>query len=285
MLKIGLSTNGKEINETFFKNCRDAGISCIEVSVSKSECEKLDFERLKKMSADFGIELWSFHLPFSPFTEIDISSTDEKLRLQTVSYLSELILKAGEAGIRHYVIHPSGEPIDIIDRREKIELSKKSLRELADVAEKAGGTLLIEDLPRTCLGRSSYDMLELLKADPRLRVVFDTNHLLGEYIPDFIEKVGPYIESLHVSDYDFWNERHWLCGEGKIDWQEVYRGLLRVGYRGPWLYEVEFKAPWSIKRSRDLNEKDFVRNAEEIFENRPITVLGTPIEPMTFWEE
>ena len=88
----------------------------------------------------------------------------------------------------------------------------------------------------------------IMKANDKLRVCYDTNHLLGEAPLDFIKKIGPKIITLHVSDYDFINERHWLPGEGDNDWQAVYSALSDVGYNGVWMYEVGLLPPKTIER-------------------------------------
>lgn len=282
-MKIGLSTcGGKLSNEKFLENCAKSGIDCIEVTLGHEACVDWDYKKTKALADSFGVELWSYHLPFSPFSTNDISSTNETKRKNTVMMQKSLIGKAAEAGIKHFVIHPSAEPIEPFDRRDRLMCSKQSLSELADEAEKYGGIICVEDLPRTCLGRNSYEIRELIKDDDRLRVCFDTNHLLGEYIPEFIRNVGDKIVTLHVSDYDFWNERHWLPGEGDIDWKELYSELTKTGYDGPWLYEVSWGAPWSIKRDRNLTCEDFVKNANEIFRGEIPTPVGTPIEKMLF---
>lgn len=67
--------------------------------------------------------------------------------------------------------------------------AKKSLAFLAEFAGKHGAVIAVEDLPRTCLGRNSSDIKELLSADKRLKVCFDTNHLLGEDNLDFMGRV------------------------------------------------------------------------------------------------
>ena len=63
-----------------------------------------------------------------------------------------------------------------------MELAKEGLFLLSRVATEAGAHLCVEDLPRTCLGNSSAEILELLTADPSLTVCFDTNHLLGRRV-------------------------------------------------------------------------------------------------------
>ena len=145
---------------------------------------------------------------------------------------------------------------------------------LADVAAENGAVMAVENLPRTCLGRDSSDMLQLLEADDRLRVCFDTNHLLRETHADFVKAVGERIVTTHISDYDFVDEKHWLPGEGKVDWPALAKLLKNADYQGVWLYELGFRAPRSRPRSRDLTCADFVRNAREIFSGGPITTVA-----------
>ena len=137
----------------------------------------------------------------------------------------------------------------------------------------------VEILPRTCLGRNSGEMLDLLSADPRLRACCDTNHLLTEDLPGFIRRLGDRVETLHVSDYDGKDEKHWLPGEGVLPWPEVLAALAEVGYKGPWLYEIGLGTPKTIVRDRPLAFPDFSRNAGELFEGRRPTVFSHPITP------
>ena len=143
----------------------------------------------------------------------------------------------------------------------------------------------MENLPRTCLGRDSRDIIELLGAHPDLVACFDTNHLLEEDPIEFINKVGDKIKTLHVSDYDLKNERHWLPGEGMLDWQSILKALEKIGYNNVWLYEIDLKAPNTIIRPRDLEYSDFYKNAKELFENKPLTIISTPVENLKKWNE
>ena len=282
-MRIGLSTCSKKIDDALFRAYRDAGISIMEIAAAMEVYKSLDFDRLRDLSQQYGITLWSFHLPFSPFEQIDISRPE--LSAQTVDYYETLIQKASAIGIRYFIVHPSGEPIEEADRPARIACAKKSLAQLANIAAKYGAVIAVENLPRTCLGRDSSDMLELLSAHPALKACFDTNHLLGEDPMEFVQKVGKHFITMHVSDYDFLNERHWLPGEGKLDWQSLLAVLREVGYDGPWLYEISFTAPASIHRPRDLNCEDFAQNARELFSGDPLTVTGTPAEGLTGWRK
>ncbi len=270
-MEIGLSTCSKEINEKLFYEYAKNNINYMEISVAHNEYKTLDYEFIKKMADKYNIILWSFHLPFSPFIEIDISSRG--LRKKSVKYLKELIDKASSIGISNFVVHPSAEPIINRYRNFRMEYSKESLNELAEYAEAKGSNILCENLPRSCLGKDSSEILDLISINDKLNIVFDTNHLLFEDCIDFLRKTGDKIKSVHISDYDFINERHWLPGEGRINWHDLYQALLDVGYNGPWLYEVSFSTPSNLKRKRDLTCADFAKNANEIFSGSPISLI------------
>ncbi|MBE6651681.1 MAG: hypothetical protein E7613_10285 [Ruminococcaceae bacterium] len=280
-MKIGLSSCGKALTKELFEEYKNSGIDAMELSVgNKAQCDAFDIMSVVPLAKEYGIELWSYHLPFGPFEEIDISNPD--IADFTVEYYKGLMAKGVEAGIRIFVIHPSGEPIDEGDRSARMARAKKSLLTLGEYGDSIGAVVAVEDLPRTCLGNSSDEILELISVHESLRVCFDTNHLLGEDNLSFVEKVGNRIITTHVSDYDFVDEKHWLPGEGGIDWHSLYTALKGKGYDGPWLYELGFGIPKTMSRPRKLNCADFARNANEIFDGEKITVIKKDIGTIVF---
>ena len=58
--------------------------------------------------------------------------------------------------------------------------------------------------------------------------------------------------SLHISDYDYVDERHDLPGNGVNDWQKLLPMLRDGGYKGPALYEIRHKV--SAERTISLEE-------------------------------
>lgn len=282
MYRIGCSTSGCFPDRELFAAYRDAGIDAMEISVRDHLYGALDYAELASLSKEFGVELCSFHLPFSPFEELDISKPS--LAKYSVSYLSSLIERATSIGIPMIVIHASGEPIGEEERATRMRCAKESLATLAELASTHGATLAVEDLPRTCLGRDSGDILALLEAHPSLRVCFDTNHLLGEDATAFIARVGDRIVTTHVSDYDFKNERHWLPGEGDVDWQRILDALGTVGYRGVWMYELGLRASATVTRARDLTYGDLAENARALFDGRTPPLLGKRVEGLEGWK-
>lgn len=272
MLEIGLSTCGFTFTEENFESLAKAGIKHIEISRGWTEYDSLDYAKIKQLCEKYDINPWSFHLPFAGPNELDIASLDEKIRQNTVECWQKNIIRGAKLGTKIFVAHPSSEPKseDPETRQKEIEAAKKSLKELAEFAQKYDAVIAVEDLPRTCLGRNSDEMAELVSAHPELKVCLDTNHMLIDTNLNLINKLGEKIVTLHVSDYDFTNEKHWLPGEGKVDWQSLYNAILRTGYKGPWLYEILLKTPNTIERNRDLIFQDFTDNADQIFQNKAL---------------
>ena len=271
MYKIGMSSCAFALTEENFQALSNSGVDAAEVALKLDGQLALDCKEVAALAARHGIRLWSYHLPFSPFRIIDISSTDAEVRKYTLDTLTGLIQKAADAGLDKFVIHASGEPIEDAQREERIKHSMESLDYLAELAAREGAVIAVEDLPRTCLGNTAKELLRLISVNDKLRVCFDTNHLLKEDNVGFVEAVGEKIITLHVSDYDFIDEKHWLPGEGLNDWNAIYAALQKVNYEGVWMYELGRRSPKSLPRSRDLTFDDFVRNAREIFTGKRLT--------------
>lgn len=274
MLKIGLSTCGFTPTEEAFKNLAAAGIEAVEISMEKGYLDALDLEELKANADAYGVELWSCHLPYYPFSFADVSSTDGEVRKNVLAYFTQKIAAFTAIGVKRFVVHPSGEPIAEEERPAKLACAKESLAKLAEIAESYGAVIAVEDLPRSCLGNTAEELAELIAADERLRVCFDVNHLLQGTHSDFLKTVGHRILTVHISDYDFKDEKHWLPGEGDINWQELYQGLLAAGYEGVWMYELGQKPPRHLHRDRDLTFADYVENAKTIFAGETPKALG-----------
>lgn len=270
MYRIGLSSCGFDLTEENFRKLEKSGIEAIEISLPWAQHDAICYQDLAEFSQRYHIDLWSYHLPFSSRMKIDISSADPEVRAKVVALHTKLIQKAAEIGIQRFVIHPSGEPIADIERSDRMQYAMESLDTLAETAHQCQAVLAVEDLPRTCLGNTAEEMLKLLGANDKLRACFDSNHLLVDSNRNFIQKIADKIITVHISDYDFVDEKHWLPGEGMIDWQEVYSLLQKVGYQGVWMYEIGLKAPDTLPRSRDLTFEDFLRNARDIFANDPL---------------
>lgn len=286
MYRTGISTIGFTFTENNFAALAEAGIRDVEISRPLGEYPYLEHKAIRALADRHGVKLWSYHLPFAGTDTLDIASADEELRRRTVEILAGYIRKGGDIGVDKFVIHPGSEPNseDTEVRGELLKHCMESLNTLAEIAAEYGAVIAVEELPRSCLGRTAEEILQLISANDKLRVCFDSNHLLMDDNLNFLKKLAGKIVTVHISDYDFLNERHWLPGEGKVDWTAQYEGLKASGYEGVWLYEIRQKKPASILEGRRLEFSDYVRNAREIMEGRPITVFRKPKTFTGLWE-
>ncbi len=261
--RIGISDSS--VNGTMaekFKAYFENGIAYMEISRGyMDDFAQLDFEHIKELIAEYpDVSVWSVHLPFGPFDQINLASSDTDLVHRSIEYYKNCIDKAAYIGVKIAVIHPSGEPNTDKERDTLIEISSEALAKLAEYAKCKGLTIAVENIPRSCLGNCSYEMKKLISKNKDLRVCFDTNHLLIQKNVDFIRELADKIITLHISDYDFLNERHWLPYEGDNNWFEIANALEEVGYNGPWMYEINFGIQSTIQRPYLLTYEEVKEN-------------------------
>ncbi len=192
---------------------------------------------VKRAVADCGITIWSCHAPFGT---TDISDCDENVRLASVQSVVETLEAAVELSAGRVVLHGSREPITDEERPLRLEQCIRSLSELSEQASRRGIALALELLPRTCLGNRTAEMRRILdRVDGEVRVCFDVNHItLYEGASEALVALGTRIETLHISDHDGVDERHWVPGKGIVDWADFVAGLDDIGYKGCMMHEA-----------------------------------------------
>ena len=222
---------------------KKAGIDYVEVGMHSSKDMELAeiitlVNNYKKAADAAGIAIWSIHIPFG--WDYDISLPDPILRERSrQAILLTMKLAKGLGPYQKAILHPSFEPIDEAFRMAHIASFRACIKEFGPlIEEKYNVRLAIECLPRTCLGNNAAEMISLIGDIPSVDVCMDTNHLLSEKTEYFAEKLNSRIQTVHVSDYDEINERHWLPGKGVINFPAVVGALVKSGYKGPFMYEV-----------------------------------------------
>lgn len=197
-----------------------------------------------------GVEPRTVHANFG--RTIDLSSLDDSVRAAGIKSVGVALSFAEKVGARMVIVHPSCEPIDDNVRAERIKLAKRSISDLAERAGQMGCQIAIELLPRTCLGRSAEELLELVEdVDPKLAgVCLDTNHLMSRFasLPEVVRKLKTRLLALHCSDYDGIDEKHWPPLRGVIDWSALLLALSSVGFSGPLHYECDLDGQTPAER-------------------------------------
>ncbi len=245
----------KDFGLESMKENKAGGLEYIEVAmnnvISKDPATAhVRAEQLKKEIGEAGLKVWSVHLPYS--RTLDISVLDDSLRALNVQHIKDMMRVAGIFGAKYHVLHPSSEPIAACERELRLENSRRSIGELAQVAEELGIVLCVENLPRTCLGRNGEEMMRLIDGYDNVGLCFDTNHLLFQSHEDYLEAIGKgRIKTVHLSDYDFKDERHWIPGKGHVQWPEVWKGIRENGYEGIMMFEA-YGEPEQLDSARNV---------------------------------
>lgn len=236
-----------DFSQEEFNQFRKDGIDYIELSSGvfgkKTQAEKeAQVSDLKKKADKSGIKIWSVHLPFG--RTLDVSNLNETERNNMIKECSDLMALCKPLKIQKYVIHASAEPITDTERPQRLSTCITSLKILNEAARKQNAQLAVECLPRTCLGNTAAELLSIVEGIGNgVGICFDSNHLLKEKPEEFIAKVGNKIVTVHISDYDGIDERHWLPGVGIINWTNVIYELANSGYKGPFMFEASRRKP------------------------------------------
>jgi len=251
MWKTGLSFGA--VSEQKLYIAAVAGLDLVEISGID---DPANWSKIPEWEKKTGVKAWSFHLPSrSPNNPpvADPATFDAEGWKQTLEQDTKWIKCCGQGGVKHMVIHPSIEPYKEEEREARLQIAIEHLGILSDICKKNGCILCVENIPRTCLGRDSSEMLRMMESNSDLRICFDVNHLLREDHVQFVKTVGKYIVTTHISDYDFIDERHWFPMQGEINWRALQSALELADYKGPFLYEtMPMGHTWAdVKKNHD----------------------------------
>ena len=229
-----------------------AGFEAVECDLPVHYREKADlsiFEPFLKCFYPYvrgaGLRIAAYHLPFG--VSWDISSPDEDVRASAVQATATVIRMLEPYEGTNVVLHPSFEPIGEDEREAHIAACQKSLMELGPVAAQAGKWIALENLPRTCLGRTSQEMERLTQNGTLCSICMDTTHMFHETPQQFMQRLGPFIVNTHLSDYlNGQNECHWVPGTGSLNWREILENLIALHYAGTYNFEMSKYEPLEI---------------------------------------
>lgn len=249
MLNCGFGTSLSSLmdymDRSFIDALRHSEIKTFELNASMffHDYDRAVREEFKQMLKETGKRVISFHIPFAGAD--DLSHPDETIRKRAVSRFRAHYPTIEEFGCEFIVLHPSCEIRTNVkaERDERIEQLRKSLREVEEDMKRMKVKVALEFLPRLCIGNTLSDMDQILEGmnEAIFGVCFDVNHIMGQYplIPEMTRKLGKRLFTTHISDYDGIDERHWLPGNGVIDWKGFAEALKDIDYRGPFNYEIK----------------------------------------------
>jgi len=198
---------------------------------------------LRDCLSQLGITAPTIHAQFG--TEYDLSSPDPRIREQALQSVFAAIDLAAFFGSQIVVVHASAEPIQDSTRQGRITHVREGLAKIGERSRKARKKIAVELLPRTCIGNTLEELLDLIAPfeDGSMGVCLDTNHFMSNpgALPHAVRVLGCRLLTLHLSDYDGVDEKHWLPGRGVIDWSAFMKALRDIHYDGPFIYECSFR--------------------------------------------
>ncbi len=181
---------------------------------------------------------------------------DEPWRREVSDRLADFLRFAGELGVTGVVIHPVPNPRLLPDDDRDgcidriVPAARRSLDELAAVAEQSNVTILLENLPYRFTAPPTYPLLtmaalrQLIDDYPpqQVALVIDTGHSWTNRIDPAteIDAAGDRLAGMHLQDVDAEQpaDQHWAPTLGGLDWTSITAALKRIDYRGTWTFEV-----------------------------------------------
>lgn len=223
-----------------------------------SKVKKMGFDQLEvnggtlvKMSSDersklkdeakaYDIKL-SYGIGLTP--DNDVSSIDERIRLNGVHFMRNMIHAVHEMegemiGGTVHSCWPSTLPLGAKDKRENLQQSLKSMRELVKVAEDNQVILNVEVINRfeQFLLNTSQEAVNYVEEinNPYCGILLDTFHLNIEEdsIGGAILTAGKHLNSFHIGET---NRKP--PGMGRMPWGEIKTALDKINYQGSLIME------------------------------------------------
>ncbi len=236
--KLGFSISQK------FDGTMDAfmahGIRYLEVRLVKGSDRELMqsyIDTALREKKRLGFEIYTLHLP--QLVDYDFSALDEQVRLAAIEKQKEIVEMALCLEPKVLVVHPDTGQTDAENWHLRHAALKKSMAEFAPWCKQKGLKIALENLTQKSAFQSAevlVDVIESLKAD-NIGICFDVNHLFVQSHREFIEKARKYLLTMHISDNDGVAERHFIPGDGVLDWKEILASLDEIGYDATLIFE------------------------------------------------
>lgn len=242
--------------ENVLRNIAEVGYSNVEIFADETHLDPRispDIPVLKDLLNRLHLKAYSLHAPFSG---VDISSLDEKKRENSLHLIKRLMEFCSEVGGEIVIIHPCstemfGGARNYFTAKNRVE---DSLCTLAALAEKLGTKLAVENLPNIggwTFGTEVSELNQLVSKinNPHVGLCLDTGHVfVGRENADLSKDVlvcGKNLIALHIQDTDGKKDRHWLSGQGIINWAEFLKDLTCIGYQGALTLEISGSAEFT----------------------------------------
>lgn len=200
-----------------------------------------DIKRLKDEADRLGVTFVQAHSPaFETLETLDPGEDPVEKMKQTIRSIEI----CGELGIPMTVFHAGVKRNTPLE--ETFRLNKALYQKLLPAMEKTGVMVLVEnvgiaDNNGRCYMNSAQRLLDFIDYfdHPLLGVCWDIGHA-NVFAPqhDEIVKLGKHLKAIHYNDNDKVKDLHTAPFLSTLDNDDAMRGLLDVGFEGPFTFEA-----------------------------------------------
>jgi len=229
-----------ELDQSLVNELAKAGVVTYEINARHLLQEQQQVSA-KHLFQPTGPRPSSIHALFG--AEYDFSRLEPEVWQTAVDQAVNIVEIAANLNIPILVFHASAEPVLPAERALRMERAMEGFRIIGEKAQETGRRIAIEYLPRTCLGNTTEELLALVSrlGDETFGVCLDVNHLMDRYaeLPQIVRNLGKHLIATHISDCDAADEKHWLPGQGVLNWPGFMQALSDIKYQGPFTYECD----------------------------------------------
>jgi sugar phosphate isomerase/epimerase len=258
--QFGISTHlyhGKRLAREHLLEVAAHGFDAIEVFATRSH---FDYENetvvadLQQWLGEAGLELFAIHAPVAReyangrFSgALSIASSDANERAAAVAATERALHVARRIQTPVFVLHlgaprskAAGGGDGQAGSADSRVAARRSIEALVRVAEPLGVRLAVEVIPNE-LSRSG-SLVHFIEEDldaMNVGICLDLGHahLEGD-LTDTVETVAEHLIAAEVSDNRGRQDEHLVPFEGTIDWPACLTAIQKVGYDGPFVFEI-----------------------------------------------
>lgn len=256
MPKFGLSISSEYFSEgesagglePIVRDLAAAGIRACELAARHVE-PPADVAAVRPVLDRHGVQARTIHPPIGG---TNLGALDEDQRQASVAEISACFEPFAALGGGAAIVHPSGSGVapnkslewDEGNRAAHLDAFRRSLDELLRMAETLGIRLACENMPSHGRPRPGVQMEEVravIDGYPHeVGLCLDTGHAYMSGLDPAAEAriAGERLMALHLQDTDGVADRHWMPGQGKVNWAQLYAALTTMGFDGAWTFEV-----------------------------------------------
>jgi sugar phosphate isomerase/epimerase len=253
-LSFGISTHlvhGVRLDRRHLEQMAAHGFDTVELFATRTH---LDYHsatavaRLGSWLQSLGLRAWSMHAPITesfvggewgrPYST---AASDAAIRAEAIAETTTAVKAARDLGCGVIVLHlglPRSQPVPRGDN--DAAAARRSLEPIVEACETTGVQLALEVIPNEL--STAGAIVEWLEGDLDLGgagACLDLGHAhLTGGAPEAAELLSGHIVTTHVHDNRGKSDDHLVPFDGTIDWPATLMALSKVGYTGPWIFEL-----------------------------------------------